>query len=287
LAAGAALLAPAVAAQPAPELGRFGACEEVALVEDIDVPEASGAAYFEEGGRGYVLVVSDSGGDGEAGLLDLTTTGWTPLVLPLDELAGDDVEGLAVSPDGARIVGITSSGYLREWRRDGLGFALEAESRPVSRDHAFVCRPADRTNCARNFEGLCLHPAPETLRGDCVGFAASKAEGRLYCLRNVEGRLELAPEHSIGVTGPERLSGCDFSPVPPYELLTVGNAFDFGRVRVVAGYDGPAEDAQVLATELAGPGFPEAIAVVPEGVLLFSDIGVRPSRVRYFRCQNP
>ena len=47
-----------------------------------------------------------------------------------------------------------------------------------------VC-PGKKVNCGRNYEGLCLAPAPRS--PDCIGFAASRADGHAYCLSEQAG----------------------------------------------------------------------------------------------------
>src|SRR5262245_51315271 len=144
-----------------------------------------------------LVVVSDSGNRGAYGVVD-PETGATVETgrLPLPAEVTDDLEGAAVRGD--RLYAITSAGWILDWRRDGKGFALaepayplgpidlpdtKNNDRPPSGD-GMVCN-GRVVNCGRDYEGLCLAPdaalagAPP---GACIGFAASKADGHLYCL---------------------------------------------------------------------------------------------------------
>ena len=152
---------------PAGVFGQEGewSCGPVEFVETIDVAEASGAAYFEMDGVGYVLVTSDSGGGGEARVLSLVDGSSSPVMLPLGEMMGDDIEGLTAR-DNETVVGITSSGYLRHWHRDGLEFELVETAYSVSDRSGFTCERPAQTNCEKNYEGLCLHPDPSVLVSD-------------------------------------------------------------------------------------------------------------------------
>lgn len=152
--------------------GAGSACTELPFAASTPVPEASGAAWMELGGKPALLVVSDSGNHGAYAIID-ADTGDTKEQgqLPLGKGAGEDIEGLAAQGD--RFYGITSSGWIRVWKRDGAGFQLvdgpyplgpvdlpaksaSGGNKPPEGD-GMVC-DGNSTNCGRNYEGLCLVP---------------------------------------------------------------------------------------------------------------------------------
>ena len=233
----------------------LGACR-VVKSDRVPLPEASGAALIDaEGTR--ILLVADSGNEGQALVIDLVAGRSSATRLPLGAGAGDDVEGLERAPDG-RIFGLTSAGFLRAWRPDGDAFSLVLGPVAVSADPAWVCDPFG-VNCAANFEGLCLHPAPEA--GECAGWAAAKATGELVCLV-VEGEgYRLDPSRRVAVTDPDRLSGCAFEPVSPFRLVAAGNLVSASAIWEI--------DADGTAIELAerGAGNQEAILLLSGGRL--------------------
>lgn len=234
------------------------ACEALPFAKSLPIAEASGAALIAEG----LIVVADSGNHGAYVIVDpangdLREQG----ALPLPEGVSDDVEGLS-SPDGTTITGLTSTGVLLRWSRaaDGKGFTLDAHA-PVS----------DRRD--DNFEGLCL--APHAAKGACDGFAASKADGHLYCLRG--GTIDRAT--SFAITRPDSLADCGFSP-DGKALVAGGNVFTADMVWRVD----PATGAK---TELGplGPGNAEVVVVADGGVVYrLSDLNTSPSLAGKFRC---
>ncbi len=242
----------------------------------VPLPEASGAALIDPVGSG-ILLVADSGNAGRALVIDLANSQSRELVLPLGDGAGDDLEGLERAPDG-RIFGLTSSGYLRAWSpaadTDGLGqpfgpsaggFTLVLGPVAVSDDPAWVCDPFG-VNCAANYEGLCLHPAPAALAPTaCAGWAASKARGELVCLRADGAGYRLDPATRIPVTEPDRLSGCAYEPGPPYRLVAAGNLYAASALWEVS------LDAAGVATvsefQERGAGNQEAVILLPGGAM--------------------
>jgi len=230
-------------------------CRVVAS-DRVPIPEASGAALIDPGGA-RVLLVADSGNDGRALILDLEAGQSIATALPLGQGAGDDVEGLERAPDG-RIFGLTSAGYLRAWRAEGDGFALALGPLAVSEDPAWVCDPFG-VNCAANYEGLCLHPAPAP--GACAGWAASKATGELVCLMAEGDAFVLDATRKVAVTVPDRLSGCAFEPAPPYRLLAAGNLFSASAIWEVE------PDGTVVELAERGAGNQEAILLLSGGRL--------------------
>lgn len=257
--------------------GPYTRCETVTSIDWLDVSEASGAAVLADG---RLVLVGDSGNAGAGLVVDLALGTSTPITFPLGDLAGDDLEGLALAPDGA-LVGVTSAGFLREWRLDPATLALTVarDAYPVaaSDDPAFVCAPTG-VNCAKNYEGLCLHPAPAD--GACAGFLASKTDGLLYCLRATEAGYRVDTAVAIDVAGalssgdPEAgvLSGCDFAPAPPYRLVAAGNVYASSALWEVTGYDAPAT-AVVTRLPVDGVANQEAVAFLADGRLAsFGDL---------------
>ena len=256
-------------------------CELLPFAVSTPVPEASAAAWIalersETGGRApraidgkpHLLVVGDSGNHGAYGIIDADTGATIETgKLPLSDDASDDLEGL--SAIGDRIYGLTSSGWIRVWQRRGQGFEQVEKAYPLgpvdlpdrkSRDRppdgdGMVCG-ARAINCGRNYEGLCL--APATHAGGCVGFAASKADGHLYCLTEESGKLAVHRDRAIAITRPGALADCTFD--DDGAVWAASNLFDAGRVYRVTHWEDPA----AAEVEQIGPlpiGFPEVIAV--------------------------
>lgn len=248
-------------------------CERLPYPATVPVPEASGAVWLAGAGAGTVLVVGDSGRGGtyvELGGEDGALVGKG--TLPLGDGAGDDLEGLAT--DGARLWALTSAGWLRAWVRDGKGFRLVAGPYPI--EAGTGCGPSS-VNCGRDYEGLCLRPAGKPGADGCAGYAAARADGRLYCLEaGADGRLRLAaPDGHPGppVTRKHALADCVVA--SDGAVWTGDNLVGGAIVRRVA----------PPWSEPLGDGFPEAMALAPGGVLYrFSDTGEEPSLAARFRC---
>lgn len=254
----------------------------------IDLPEASGAAPLD---TTHYLVVADSGHSGRA--LVRSDAVSIPLTLPLGEGAGDDVEGLARSPDGL-IYGLTSSGYLRVWRVEQADGAWSATlvygPSPIAERGEWVGRPR-QVNGAANFEGICLHPSPTP--GHCVGWAASKARGELVCLRADEGLgLRLDPLVRVPVFDPEHLSDCAYEDTPPHRLFAAGNVYSGDQIREVRP-EGPAPEVPLLELGPDQVGSPNQEAILvrgrPEGFEIHSfgdwqDLGGDRSPWTLFTC---
>lgn len=268
------------AAQPA-----AATCQPVPFAESLPIAEASGAVWLEVDGARVLLVVADSGHRGEYLLVDARTgavreRGRLPLGAP-----GDDLEGLAVR--GERVWGLTSSGWLRAWARRGQGFELVAGPTPIgpptgrgAHQPAMSC-DLERVNCGRNFEGLCLERTPRAEdRDGCVGMAASKADGRLYCVVERGGNLEIDAARRLDVTGGNRLGDCAIEG----EVLWVGsNMLELNRVRRVRGWRTPAT-AKVEDLGTLGAGSGEVLAVADAEVFRLSDLQGAPSLASKFRC---
>ncbi|MBK9034418.1 MAG: hypothetical protein IPL61_24650 [Myxococcales bacterium] len=255
---------PAETAPPPPAAGE---CVALPYQNELDVPEASGAAWL--AGPGRLLVVADSGHDGEYIEVDAAGAIEARGQLPLGT-AGDDLEGLAL--DGDRVWGLTSAGWLRAWRRTDAGYTLE-----VSYALDDACPPTS-VNCGANFEGLCLAPRP--LADGCDGYAASKQAGRLVCLHRQGDRYALDRARGYDVSGSGKLADCAIA--ADGTVWTGDNGFGLGAVRQWAiGADGP---TLVGATRL-GIGFPEVLAFGPDhAVYRFSDLGGSPSLAAAFQC---
>lgn len=241
-------------------------CERLPFAETLPIAEASGAVLLGD----QLLVISDSGNDGAYVIVD-AETGEVEAQgeIPLGKGASDDVEGLAVAPDGV-LWGVTSSGWMRAWTRDGEGFALVdgyALAEPLSCD-------AESVNCGANLEGLCLAPVD----GDgCDGYVAAKDDGHLYCLVRDGARYVADAARSIEVTSPEALADCAFA--PDGTVWTGDNLFGGDTVRRV--------DPAGAVTEVGalGVGFPEVITVGAGGVVYrLSDTSGSPSMASRWKC---
>ena len=286
--------AASVPAAPAPEVAEAPQpaeldCTQQPFETATPVHEASGAGWLTIDGKLAMVVVSDSGNDGEYGVVD-PDTGVTLEVgkLPLGD-AGDDIEGVA-GKDG-KLYGLTSAGWMRVWERRGAGFALVAGPYPLGpqdlpnggggnrppKTDGMVCG-AHHGNCGRNYEGLCLaaRPAP-----GCVGFAAAKADGHLYCLVEADGKLAVSRDRPIEITKPGAMADCAFD---DQDRLWVGNNL-FG-LSVVYRVDGwrHRETASVVSIGSLGGGFPEVVAGRGEMLYRMSDTGGAPSLMQKFRC---
>lgn len=272
-------------------------CSREAFVDNLPIAEASAAVVTLLDGSSTLMVVGDSGHTGDYLLVDPTSGAVRERgKLPLGGY-GDDLEGLAVRGD--RIWALTSSGWLRAWKRTGPpspGFELVAGPvaiGPATGDQAMSC-DIRRANCGRNFEGLCLAPRPTpNQRGkapskECVGMAASKADGKLYCIvESREGNLTIDPARSISVSKSKALADCNISASGDGETLWVGaNFFDFNRVWKIQGWKTPERAESVVVTELGmlGTGFCEGIAADGETLFRLSDTQGSPSLISKFRC---
>ena len=255
------------------------------------VPEASAAAEVElRPGVREILVIGDSGRNGAA-MAWSRPGGTRALVLPLDDQASDDLEGMAWQKDdaGAHLVTLTSSGAVRTFVPDGNG-GLRAKGEtyrigapPVS------CADLHGINCGKNWEGLCLRSPAAHAR--CAGYAASKTETALYCLlRDDRGHLSVDPQRLPVVLTLDRLtsregvlSDCAFgAPGGPAEdvLLVTTNVFGGSETYVVDETTGRASPLDVHGT-LSN----EAIAVDHEGALYaFLDDNGETSAAMRFAC---
>lgn len=282
-----AIVSPPVSGTPkAPVASKSDwACSVQTFAAAADIAEASGAVVLT---TGEVMVVGDSGTNGSYLLLDPENGSELESGrLPLDRGASDDLEGLA-EMDG-RIFAITSSGWIREWTRTKNGFRLAQKSYPLAkwdRQNKLVCRSSTDSNCAQNYEGMCLLKiAPE--EGQCAGFAAAKATGRLLCLQyesqGSQMRLRIDPTRVLKVAGPRTLSGCDFD---EQGRLWYGNNFFAANT---IGYIENWESFKSPVIRSLGPvglGFDEAIATGKDGLIYrFSDTTGSPSLLGKYICR--
>ncbi|MEM9488139.1 MAG: hypothetical protein AAGC55_03285 [Myxococcota bacterium] len=285
--------------EPPPAQSSALRCEKQPFAAELAIGEASGATYVVEGESSYIAVVGDSGNRGRIVWLDPSDGRllWRGR-LPMDGGASDDLEGLS-SRDGV-LYGLTSSGWMRHWRRiaepgtAGAAYELTVPAYPLAGPGRLRCASPHHTNCARDYEGLCLRSGP-VAAGQCVGFAASKRDGALYCLIiEDDGRLAIDPARVISVVPPAVLSGCHFATdhfatgpgqgEAGGEALWLGsNLFGLSRVHRVTGWQ---RDAVVIGNVgTLGSGFPEAIAVYQDAIYRFSDTAAATSLADKYLCQ--
>ena len=273
-------------------------CTRQAFDSPLPLAEASGATYLPHPETPVLLVVGDSGTRGA--FLEVDPATGAVLArgkLPLGRGASDDLEGLTAIGD--TIYGLTSSGWMRHWRRHldrpvARRYELVRGPYPVAPpgndDAGLVCASARDTNCGRNYEGLCLRDPPDPAAA-CAGFAVSKTDGALYCLTlDAGGQVRAHARDPLAVAAPETLTGCDFAPAPgddrATDLLWVGsNAFGANRVFTVTGWQTPAS-ARVDVVGMLGLGFGEAMALGPAGaVYRFSDTASARSLADKYQCE--
>lgn len=252
---------------PPPPVVDAAECVAIPYQHELDVAEASGAAWL--AGPGRLLVASDSGHDGAYVEVDAAGVVQARGRLPLGT-SGDDVEGLAL--DGDRVWGLTSSGQLLAWQRGDQGYTLVDGGALDA-----ICGPTT-VNCGANYEGLCLAPTP--LADGCDGYAASKANGTLVCLRRDGRGWALAGDRAYPVSDQGKLADCAIA--ADGTVWTGDNGFGLGAVRQWAiGADGPT----LVGQARLGMGFPEVLAFGPDHTLYrFSDLGGSPSLAVAFRC---
>lgn len=256
-------------------------CESVDYNESIDLPEASGATFMEGVG---LVVVGDSGRKGVYNILDEQGQVIEEGFLPIDESISDDLEGLSVHND--TLVALTSAGWIQHFQRKDKGFVRVDGPYPIgSKSSKLVCRKNTRSNCGKNYEGLCLSRRARG-KSECAGFALSKHEGALYCLeRGDDGRyLVDRSRHHIKIAGKGELSGCDFSYTDESVWITSNLLGGLLTYRVNLATDGHETIIEPIARQ-GGP-FPEAIAMMPKGeIVYFSDTKGTPSLVSQVICK--
>lgn len=258
--------------KPTPETPVVIKCEQQPFAESTTLPEASGAAWLDDH---RLVVVSDSGHKGDYVLVDAekgdtVESGKLPL-----GMGTDDLEGLAFRDD--KLYGLSSNGFMRVWQREKKGFLMLDGPYPIGQGD-FVC-DVEKTNCAKNYEGLALAPQPSS---QCAGFACSKEEGRLYCLtQGADGRYAINPSRFINVEKKDVLADCAFS--PSGELYVGNNLFGLSHVYRIDGWQ-DTQTAKVTPIDALGIGFAEVIAAKGDIIYRMSDTGGTPSLMVKFRC---
>jgi hypothetical protein len=226
--------------------------------------EASAAVEMElSPGKRAIVAFADSGNHGEAMMWPVSGGPLTPLRLQLDTLASDDIEGAAWA--GGHLFTLTSSGAVRRYTPSSAGeIILDRTAYPIG-PAPYVCASLHDGNCGKNYEGLCLRGTAKPSR--CAGFAASKADGALYCvvfrgdalvLDLIKPPVQLAlPRHA--------LSDCAFgSPGGPAEgvLVVTTNIYGGSTTYLVDEATGALD-----SLDLAGLPNNEAVAIDRDGAL--------------------
>ncbi|HEU0037160.1 MAG TPA: hypothetical protein VFQ53_41405 [Kofleriaceae bacterium] len=267
-------------------------CTKLAFAETTPVPEASGAAWLSLDGKPMLVVVGDSGNRGAYGIVDPDSGDTVEQgKLPLGT-GDDDLEGLAARGD--RLVGVTSPGWVSEWKRTAKGFSLVAgpyalgpidlsdrykgKSGPPPDTKGMVCAE-HAANCGRNYEGICLAPKPSDA---CVGFVAAKADGHLYCLVERDGKLAVDRDVAIAITKPGALADCAFD--DKGALYAANNIFDASHVFRIDGWQ-TAATAKVVELEAPMLGNPEVLAARGDVLYRMSDTNGPPSFMARYRCR--
>lgn len=269
------------------EAGAFGCQDDPSFPGSISVPEASAATEVElSPGVRELLVVADSGHAGTALLLPLPSGTPRAITLALDAAASDDLEGVAWR--GGKLYTLTSSGAVRRFTPDGAGgLVRDQDAYPLGAAPTHACADLGQVNCGRNYEGLCLRA--DSLDSPCAGYAASRGDGKLYCLTlDQNGVLAASTSRAPLDTGlgADRLSDCAFGTaggVAERALIVASNVYDFSRSYRLDEASGTKQ--QLPTAFLLNL---EAVAVDAEGALYtFSDDNQNaPSPGNRLRCQN-
>jgi hypothetical protein len=249
------------------------------------VEEASAAAEVElSTGVRELFVVGDSGHAGQGILIALPAHTTRPLKLPLDDAASDDLEGVAWR-DG-HLYTLTSSGAVRRFSPDGVGGVVRDQDAYALGVPPYVCGDLKAGNCGKDYEGLCLR----AVRGAhaCDGYAAAKAEGKLYCVQlDGAGKLGVVPAVSpIDLSlAADVLSDCAFGAGggPADDVLVVTtNGGNFDKTYRV---DEATAQKTPIATKFLLNN--EAVAVDRDGALyVFDDHTVGPSGALRMNCSG-
>ncbi len=238
--------------------------QDAAFPGSWDLPEASAAAEVElTRGVREMLVVSDSGHDGQSLAWRIPNGPLRPLKLPLDPGASDDIEGAAWR--GAHLYTLTSSGAVRRFSPDGKGALVRDQDAYALGAPPASCPKLTDGNCGRNYEGLCLRGPSASSR--CVGYAASKATSTLYCLVLAADRLVVDPiKPPLKLSLPKNnLSDCAFgSEHGPAEAVLLVTTNLYGGS---ATYQVDEGDGSLRALDVPGTLSNEAVAVDRDGSL--------------------
>ena len=190
--------------------GPFACTADDSYATSVNLAEASAATEVElTANVRELLVVSDSGGAGAALAKRLSNGVTRHLTLPLDAAASDDLEGIAWR--GGRLYTLTSSGAVRRFTPDGTGGLTRDQNAYALGAEPYACADLAGINCGKNYEGLCLRAV--SADEPCAGYAASRAEGKLYCLvldgAGVLSASTTQPPIDLDVAG-DSLSDCAF-----------------------------------------------------------------------------
>jgi hypothetical protein len=245
----------------------------------IDLPEASAAAevVFPPGTR-ELLVVSD----GHKKIFGFRLPGGPgrPFELDLDKGASQDLEGMAFH--GGKLYTLTSSGGVRVFvPEEGgglkrLGDAVRIGPPPAS------CEDLTDKQCGPNYEGLCLRA--EAAAGACAGYAASKADNALYCVRFSGDRLVVDRSHALPIEVPRHaLSDCAFGAAggPAVDRLFITtNSKGHSQSFIVDERTGA-----LTPWPATGTASNEAIAIDRDGFFYaFADAHMKRSEALRYRC---
>ncbi|MEO8796249.1 MAG: hypothetical protein ABI551_00055, partial [Polyangiaceae bacterium] len=202
-----------------------------------------------------ILVVSDSGDHGAALAWKIPDGPSRRLTLPLDEnVANDDIE--AIAWQGGHLFTLTSSGAVRRFSPDGKGELARDGAAYRLGDPPAACPDLQKVNCGRNYEGLCLREtAALEVKPRCVGYAASKKEGALYCIVMNDNKLSIDTIRKpiVLAVGKHSLADCAFG-----------------------SYGGPAQSTLVVTTNVYG-GSESFVVDEATGALSTIDVSATPS----------
>lgn len=258
--------AAAAAPPPAPAAAAGSGCEQQPFATTTPVPEASGAAWIAFRGKPALFVLSDSGNDGAYGIVD-PDSGETIAQGKLGHGdRGDDYEG--VTTHAGKLVALISNGWYVHITQDGEKFSIDAPRA--------LGEPADLDG--KNFEGICLD---EHATDGCIGYAASKGDGHLYCISEHAGELRADFTRSISLTRKKRLADCTLD--DRGRLWAAANIIGLGEVWRIDDWRDPAH-ATVHEMGALSVGNSEVIAVRGELVYRMSDLDTAPSMMAKFRC---
>ena len=233
----------------------------------LHVPEGSGAAEVElTPGVREMLVVSDSGNDGAAVAVKIPDGPVRSLTLSLDTGANDDIEGIAWR--GGHLFTLTSSGAVRRFTPDGKGGLARDGSAYRIGEPPYSCPNLEKVNCGKNYEGLCLRDESNTdVKPRCIGYAASKKEGALYCVVMKDNQLSIdSVRKPLVLSVPnDSLSDCAFGAWggPGQSTLVVTTNVHGGSTSYVVNET----TGEVKAIDVPGTPSNEALAIDREGAL--------------------
>ncbi|MGH7328120.1 MAG: hypothetical protein ACREJX_07185, partial [Polyangiaceae bacterium] len=233
----------------------------------LKVPEASGAAEVElVPGVREMLVVSDSGNEGAAIAIRIPDGPVRSLTLALDNGANDDLEGITWR--GGHLFTLTSSGAVRRYTPDGKGGLARDGAAYRIGDPPYSCPNLEKVNCGKNYEGICLRDESSAeVQPRCIGYAASKKEGALYCVVMKDNVLSIDSVRKplILAVPDDSLSDCAFGAWggPAQSALIVTTNVHGGSTSYVVNES----TGGVKVMDVPGTPSNEAIAIDREGAL--------------------